>query len=155
MLLIWRLGANAPASCGLGAFFALVVSPAVLVVLWSPVAADDAPVAMPASQPPVRCVLPVVVRSAIFNSTAPAFHCANSISSFKIYRAILYRTMYDFDYEIKLANARRYHQPPAVLCGASRPKPTHHPVAKMGAFIAMPPKPPWLVFFIEKGSRQV
>lgn len=34
--------------------------------------------------------------------------CDNSKSTFKIYRAILYRTMYDFDFDFKLSNARRY-----------------------------------------------
>lgn len=106
MLLIWRLGANAPASCGLEACFVSVVPTTAGSILRVSPSVVDATFSSLASQPPVRCVLPLLVRSAIFNSTAPAFHCANSISSFKIYRAILYRTMDDFDYEIKLTNAR-------------------------------------------------
>lgn len=52
--------------------------------------------------------------------------CANSKSTFKIYRAILYRTMYDFDFDFKLSNARRLKL--SSWCSA----PLTHPPPKKG-----------------------
>lgn len=116
-----RVGCYAPASIGLVAFFSLVASPAVLVVRWSPVAADDAPAVSLASQPSVRCVLSAFVRTRVLAPFAPALVCANSKSSFKIYRAILYRAIDDFDYDFKLTNDRQ------LLAPSWRSAPLPHP----------------------------
>ena len=116
-----RAGRYAPAFVGLGAFFSPVASPAVLVSRWSPAAADDAPCVSPALQPAARCVLPLVVRARISAPSAPAPISDNSKSTFKIYRAILYRTMDDFDFDFKLSNARQ------LLFTSWRSAPLPHP----------------------------
>lgn len=102
-----RAGRFAPAFVGLGAGFSPVASPAVLASRWSSAAADDAPCVSLASQPSARCVLPAVVRARVLAPSAPAPTCDNSKSTFKIYRAILYRTIDDFDFDFKLSTARR------------------------------------------------
>lgn len=103
-----RAGCFAPAFVRLGVGFSSVAPPAVLGSLVSPATADDAPFVSLAHQPAARRVLPSVVRARCLAPCARAPTCANSKSTFKIYRAILYRTMYDFDFDFKLSNARRY-----------------------------------------------
>lgn len=116
-----RAGRYAPAFVGLGAVCTPVASPAVLVSRWSPAAADDAPFVSPALQPSARCVLSAFVRARFLAPCAPAPTSDNSKSTFKIYRAFLYRTMYDFDFDFKLSNARR------LLASSWRCAPLPHP----------------------------
>lgn len=120
-----RAGCFAPAFVGLGVCFSLVASPAVLSSFTSLPPADDAPVVSLASQPSARCVLSAFVRARCLAPCARAPTCDNSKSTFKIYRAILYRTMDDFDFDFKLSNARRYQ----LSSGCSAPL-THPPPRK-------------------------
>ena len=118
---LMRAGCVAPAFVGLGAGFSSVASPAGLGSLSSPATADDAPFVSLAHQPSSRCVLPWVVRARFLAPCAPAPISVNSKSTFKIYRAILYRTMYDFDYDFKLTNARSLLS--SSWCSAPLPHP--------------------------------
>lgn len=133
-----RAGCFAPAFVRLGVCFSSVVPPAVLGSLGSPATADDTPFVSLAHQPSARCVLPSVVRARCLAPCALAPTCANSKSTFKIYRTILYRTMYDFDFDFKLANARRYRL--SSWCSAPL---THPPPRKgMGGGHCHTPKTP-------------
>lgn len=116
-----RAGCFAPAFVGLGACFSLVASPAVLGSCASPPPADDAPVVSLASQPSARRVLSAFVRARFLAPSAHASISDNSKSTFKIYRAILYRTMDDFDFDFKLSNDRH------LLLSSWRFAPLTHP----------------------------
>lgn len=142
-----RAGGCAPAFGGLGAFSTPVASPTVLVSRWSPAAVDDAPCVSPALQPSARCVLPSVVRARFSAPCAPAFISDNSKSTFKIYPAILYRRIDDFDFDFKLSNAGR------LLISSGRTAPLPHPPPEYfrpllwrGAVCPPPPSP--RVFFM-------
>lgn len=102
-----RAGCFAPAFVGLGVGFSLVVSPAGSRLPLVACRCGRHSRRSPTLQPSARCVLSTFVRARVSAPFALAPTCVNSKSSFKIYRAILYRTIDDFDYDFKLTNARR------------------------------------------------